>query len=103
MNGRSLSCGGMFGAGLGDDLESDGVDAVDPRGGVQDLDCDQAVIGIVVEDHARFLLADPRRSVAQHHGQGVGRAVVLWDQMSARIARTSGTERSRVVRPSGWR
>ena len=39
MNGRSLSCGGMFGAGLGDDLESDGVDAVDPRGGVQDLDC----------------------------------------------------------------
>jgi hypothetical protein len=47
----------MFGAGLGDDLEADGVDAVDPRGGVQDL----------------------------------------------RIARTSGAERSQVVRPSGWR
>ena len=77
-DGESGSLGGRpRRAGLGDHLELNGVDPVDPGGGVQDLERDQAAGGVVVEDHARFLLrADPGVGVPQDHAQRVGPGVV---------------------------
>jgi hypothetical protein len=68
---------GLCGARLGDHLELHGVDAVDPSGGVEDLNRDHTIAGVAIQDHPRLLLfADARGRVAQDHGQGAGRGII---------------------------
>ena len=74
-----LRRGGVFGAGLGDDLELYRVDPVDPSGGIENFDRDQAVVGVVIQDHPRSLLvADPGGTVAQHHRVSVALSQVIF-------------------------